>query len=364
MTRRIYPSNADTWLYCPGSPAMEETYGRPDEDRTAADAGTLAHACAAIALKTQNQEDPPEFGKLDVELQRAVRYYVNTYVGISGISVELKRPVLAVSHELNVRIDLSYVDRGVLNVVDFKTGRWPVGAEQNMQLLCGVSALACRQGMDKVGKFRAVIEQPTSFLDHYRDEWEFDRSILGHYESQLRNSYIEAQRPEPAIVTGKQCSWCKARHICPAMRDARANAIQVAKNYQPGLQLSPESLALELDLLTAAEELIKYRKKAIEAEAEMTINSGGVIPGYGMIPGRKTREWSKPTSEIYALGEMHGIDLRDVKPYSPAQAEKAGVPRKIIDNVTESREGALRLGRLKFEATKIFSNNPLLEANK
>ena len=74
------------------------------------------------------------------------------------------------------------------------------------------------------------------------------------------------------------------------------------------------------------------------------IQGGKSVPGWSIDHTVGREEWSKPASEVFALGQLFGVDLaRPAEPITPAQARKAGVDATVISAYAKRKAGTAKL---------------------
>jgi hypothetical protein len=66
--------------------------------------------------------------------------------------------------------------------------------------------------------------------------------------------------------------------------------------------------------------------------------------------------WTKPATEVYALGDMMGVDLRVTKPCTPTQAINAGIDGTVI-NAYADRSTTRKLERVNLDKLREIFNN-------
>lgn len=216
-----------------------------------------------------------------------------------------------------------------LHVWDFKFGHGIVEAAENWQLIDYVAGLLDEKGIDGIKDQHVVVDmvviQPRAY---HRDgpvrRWRVLASDLRAYINRLANAAGVACGPNPkATPDPVACEDCTGRGHCEALQ--REGFRAAAKGQQYGaLDLSPHALGLELRTLKRAQALLDARVTGLEAQAVATLKAGQLVPFWAMesVPGRLA--WNKPVSEIFALGDMLGLDLqKEPEPITPTQAKAA-----------------------------------------
>jgi hypothetical protein len=244
---KLSPSGAHRWMACAGSLFMESKY--EDKGSAFASEGTMAHALAADCLEKENDtglyigtvlefKDGDKLVKetVSAEMAREVQKYLNEIResitdGDELLHVEQR---LAIFRDSGVPDQFGTSDTVILrpskrriDVRDLKYGRGvQVFAEENEQLmLYGLGALDEFDPLgDTYDEVLLAIHQPR--LDHM-DEWVVTVEQLREFEQQAlaagKLALSIVSLPEGGTMFlqpgPKQCTFCKAKGACPALRD-------------------------------------------------------------------------------------------------------------------------------------------------
>lgn len=349
---RLSPSKAAQWLACPGSVAMQACF--PDRGSSeSAEEGTACHWMAAeVLLGRGGSEFIGRTAPNGVVITRDMKDAAITYVAavrgavppLAELHVEEHVQIPYVHTECHGTPDCWYFNpiTMTLNLWDLKYGFTPVDERENWQLLCytkGVLAITPYND-EKITVVHTIV-QPR--ISNPVRSWTFMGSELKQYADRLRDAAALALSPNAPCHAGEQCHYCSARHACPTAQQAALWACQYIGQAVPEA-LTPEALAMELRTLRRAADAIKYRLAGIEASAIATINSGIMVPGFATDNGPGRDGWTFPAAEIFAIGDMMGVDLRaEVTPLTPVQAKKAGFSEELIAAYSRKGVGALRL---------------------
>lgn len=216
-----------------------------------------------------------------------------------------------------------------LHVWDFKFGHGIVEAFENWQLIDYTAGLLGEAHIDGYQEQQTVVDmvviQPRAY---HRDgpvrRWRVVASDLRAHFNKLAFAAEAALSANPkATPTPEGCEHCTGRHACEALQRESYAAIDKAKQYG-ALDLSPHALGLELRTLKRAQALLEARVSGLEAQADATIRKGTLVPFWSLesVPGRLA--WVKPANEVFALGDMLGINFRkQPEPLTPTQAKTA-----------------------------------------
>jgi hypothetical protein len=224
---------------------------------------------------------------------------------------------------------------------DLKYGFSIVEAVENWQLLAYAAGLFPGPPID-FNKVKVVltIVQPRAYhpLGSVRS-WQIMGSDIKPYADRLRDAAALALAPNAPTVAGTQCHYCRARHACEAAARYSMWAADYAGQSTPQ-HLTPEGMAIELRILQRAADAIRNRLTGLESAA---IAMGG-IPGWAVDQGRGNLAWTKSAQEVFALGDLMGIDVRaDQKPITPTQAIKLGLDATVVGMYADRSAGAPKL---------------------
>jgi hypothetical protein len=330
---RLSPSAAHRWLRCPGSVALEATL--PDSSSEYAEEGTKAHGVAAQVL---NGTDWLQITGVDQEMIENVgRYtdYVRTIAGDLPLVIEQR---VDFSDAIGVPDSFGTADCIILgpdyiHVIDLKYGKGVrVDAEDNDQLR--LYALGALNDYGMLGNYKTVrlsIVMPR--LDHISeweitlDELEWFRSVVVVQAEAALREFEPSIEPRDLRPGEKQCRFCKAKAICPALaqhvEDTVAgdfanldHAVATIKTMTVG-----ETLARYID----AVDLIEAWCKAVRERSYEMLAEGQEIPGYKLVAGKKgARKWADDAEVEKTLKSMRLRDdqMYDFKLISPTTAEK------------------------------------------
>lgn len=346
---RLPASKAYTWVKCPGWARM--VAGLPRTDTFEADEGTCAHKLAERVLR----EDIDPESMIGTELIKGISVtaemvrHVDSYAGyVSGHLISARAHGIEERFEFSAHtgcvVDSWVWDGSVLTVVDLKYGFGPVEAFRNHQLIIGAECVRRKLGVAPKC-YKLVIFQPR--IGNV-DVWE--PSTIAATVEELATSTEIAASPEPHTLSGGHCLYCDARHMCPAARGAALRGLDLAHQSIP-VEMTPNQVSAEYDLMLEAERAIKARRSGLEAHLEGLLRSGQQVPGWMLKPSRGNLAWSIPESEVLRIADHLGIELRKpVELITPTQAEALKFP---VEGITERPGRGYKL--TKDKASSIFS---------
>lgn len=219
--------------------------------------------------------------------------------------------------------------RKQLVVVDLKYGRGvlvPVADNPQVKYYA-LGALLHAQNL-KVESVRVCIVQPR-LPDENGDtirEQVYSIEDLIAFGVEVTQAAARTLDPAAPLVPGpKQCRWCPAAPICPALRDAAASeaAVEFAKAELVGEPRAPVPVS---ELTEALEKipLIEHWIAATRRMAYAVLQTGGEVPGWKLVQKRAVRRVKDEAAvaEWAAARGFHDDEVYDRKLRSVAQLER------------------------------------------
>lgn len=257
--------------------------------------------------------------------------------------------------------DVSYVDnRGYLCVDDLKYGWGIVEVRENWQILgYAIGEIIRRKQAFTHIAFRIMQPRP-----HHEDgcirEWIITYSQLIEYKERIENRMLELANGRKEFQTSDKCKYCKgAAEACPAFSRLFYRALEVSMDFVQD-SLDNEEIARQLDQVKRAEEVIKIKMDSLIDLGSSRIKKGQIIPGYIQTNKYSQREW-KPGVSPDAIKLMTGKDVLEKTFMSPAKAEKLGVSKELVKQLSSTRLTGVKLEKKNGSdvGNKIFGNtNP------
>ena len=233
-----------------------------------------------------------------------------------------------------------------LIVVDYKDGFIDVDVEKNLQLITyatGWIELLSNGGtnaLENTMTVELIIVQPRA---GGIKQWSTTAVALRPFINKLSHACNEALSDNPKASAGPHCKYCKARAVCSSLGNTSQNFVAVAEStpVQP-------NIAQELAFLEYAESVISARKMAIHALAMQNPPEGWTV---GIGRGRKA--WTADNAMVENMGALYGVDLMKAPlPVTPLQAITAGMPKDIIDGMSNMLPGKPKLEKINMNALK------------
>jgi hypothetical protein len=328
-------------MACPGSVGLEAAF--PDQSSSYAAEGTLAHTLASEYLDGTGQHPFKRVGEQhDVDgftftVTQSMADHVDDYCrlvidyGERGLLlVEQRVPIGHLTGEKDATgtSDAIVVDTAnrVLFVIDLKYGMGVrVDAGDNPQLM--LYALGALEQCDQLGEFEQVcmvIHQPR--LNHVSEHW-LEVAELREFAEDVRLAAIEIGDHEvPRLEPGeKQCRFCKAKAVCPALRAEVTEVVSGSATLDEFLTPDTTTGDNYLSVAMSKVELVEHWCKAVRAEVERRLLAGQQVDGYKLVEGKRgNRKWNSD-AEVEALFKSFRLrqdEMYDYSLISPTKAEK------------------------------------------
>ena len=319
---RLNASSSHRWMMCPPSVKLSEQF--EDKPSPYAEEGTFLHELCELKLHRYLGDMAADLIEQQYAEHRDNDFYsdeaesvTDEYVAFCIETIEAVRsscpdPLIMVEHRLDYSEyvpegfgtgDLVIVADGVIEVIDFKSGRGVrVDAERNSQLmLYGLGALLEFDPLYDIRTVRMTIVQPrlsnTSTYEVTAGE------LVCWAENEVYPKALLAYEGKGEFCAGEWCRFCKARYTC---RKRSEYHMRLAERdfRQPDL-LSEEEIA---DILPVAESLNSWVQDLL-AYATQEAVAGKRWPGYKLVAGRSIRRYTSEAEVIKAATEAGYTDI-------------------------------------------------------
>ena len=212
------PSSAERWFACPGSIKLSEGIEREPVGRPAL-VGTFIHNMAEMLMKGHLEGVTLEdywLGKsetvenveiyADQDIEKKSNELIATPLIEEQVSIE------DINAECWGTSDAILFNKDVIEVVDLKTGKWPVSPQNNLQMSIYALGALARYGHEDM-KVIMTIVQPRA-KDKVRS-WETTAEYLVDWGfSDLKNALDACEAEKPNYAFGEQCRFCPAKRVC------------------------------------------------------------------------------------------------------------------------------------------------------
>ena len=375
MSAKLPPSSAEQWCGCSGWVQMHEALPPiPDEDKddSARLEGIAVHKLAAtliwcemspgttIPTREEVVGRDPGLGMIatDDMYDAAIMYCIDVLA--KSKAPEVEKPIAARcihSSECSGICD-AYVwnpKKKTLYIWEYKNGRTPVNAFENKQCIIYAGGLLDKFGIDGMVDTETTVEirvvQPHAYPPI--KVWRVNAGDLRTHINYISRMAQENLNEHARCTSGPWCCTCTASYGCPTALRSALNLYEITEVPAP-VQLSNAALGVQLSIVQRLKKRIEALETGFAAQAKAVIRSGGLVPGYrlGRSEGRIT--WARPVEEVFALGDMMGVDIRKHEAKTPKQVIKLGIDEKVIAAYSEKSQGSMKL-KQELNARQIFS---------
>ena len=275
---RLSASRTDRFMQCPGSYRLESLMPYEPAGEAAA-IGTAIHELSEIILS--GKEVPAGTDPDHVAMAQGYADFVNTLVENPRkklIEVNLDEGLKSLHPALGGTADAVLVDGNHLHVIDLKTGRVAVDANENKQLL--TYALGAMRQLKAPSTIECTMHIYQPRVGH--SKWTVSGQDLVDHGAKLKSAAeLALTSNAPTSPSVDACRYCKAKTICPSMRE---KVQEVARSdFKPDTTVTPEMLD------NAA--LVAAWADAVQSAAKDQLANGKSIQGWTMRLGRKTKFW-------------------------------------------------------------------------
>jgi hypothetical protein len=363
------------WVHCAAQPTLAALNPQGVGDSEAARWGTaLAEICGgALRERVSFDAYTASMGLIDAsngvaiddEMREAGATYVDSVlatVGSAPLHVEELLTSSAVYEGQRMIIDAWCLQPGILHVWELKGGHRFVDEFENWQLINYVAAALESLHVDGLHDqhLRVVMHvvQPRAFHRRGVDrEWSVMASDLRAYINQLRNAADAAQQPKPLATPGDWCGDCNGRVYCEANARRAYDAAERSYDGTP-LDITPQSIGVELRFLARAQKALDARVSGLEEQLKAQIRSGANVPFYALEPSTGRTIWTVDTGTLEALAGLYGVELFNApKPITPKQAIKAGLDADMVKGMSNTPPGETKIVPVDDKnARRVFGN--------
>ena len=286
---RLSASRAERFMTCPGSVRLENQMPYEPAGEAAA-IGTHIHELSEKLLRGE-ELDSPDLDPEHVAMANEYAAFVNALVEKPRkklIEVNVDAGLKSLHQSLGGTADAVLVDGNHLHVIDLKTGRVLVEAENNKQLL--TYALGVMRQFNAPSDITCTMHIFQPRAGH--SKWTVSGADLIAHGHDLKAAAELALSPNaPTNPSPDACKYCRAKPVCPSMRQkVQDNA---RKEFAPDTSVTPEMIELAKLAESWAEAVLNAAKKQLE--------DGATITGWNLKPGRKTRFWKSEALAAAAL---------------------------------------------------------------
>jgi hypothetical protein len=321
---RLSASRTDRFMQCPGSYRLESLMPYEPAGEAAA-IGTAIHELSEIILR--GGEIPTGTDPDHLSMAQGYANFVNTLVENPRkklIEVNLDEGLQSLHPALGGTADAILVDGDHLHVIDLKTGRVAVDANENKQLL--TYALGAMRQLKAPSSITCTMHIFQPRVGH--SKWTVTgQELVEHGERLKAAAELALTGDAPTNPSPDACRYCKAKTICPSMRQ---KVQEVARSdFKPDTTVTPEMLD------NAA--LVAAWADAVQSAAKDQLTNGQAITGWTMRAGRKTKFWKDEALVMEAFKD--NLKVWELK--SPSAVLKLGV--EVSEDLVGEKQAASSL---------------------
>ena len=250
-----------------------------------------------------------------------------------------------------------------LYIWDYKYGHRVVEVEWNSQLIeyfSGILDVLEQHHGDRASDLTMTvvftIVQPRAY---HRNgtirRWRVPASDLRGEVNKLSAVEHAALSDNPTTCAGPECLDCSARNNCETLQQATTAVVKFTGVPSP-INLTADQLAVELQIVSDAYDILEARLKGLRAQAEGIIQSGNTVRGWACEQGYGRDAWSVPADQLFIMGDLSGINLRkDAPPVTPKQAIALGMDEQTVKSLSYRPRTSVKLVQSSTTlASKIF----------
>ena len=373
----ISPSGATRWANCAGS--VRFTMNEKQTTNSAAQRGTDIHQMgegilngveyveAQSVIRDNSSGDDVSsmfYANRDMleEATAYAKYVKDLMIGPhSELFVESNVMILP-DYDLSGHVDACVIDGTTLHVIDLKTGRGEVSAENNMQMqLYAIGLYEEHEMFYDIENIHLHIVQDNAMI-HNTNDWELSLDDLMDFREWIsERARLALQEDSVCTPSPSACQWCSHQAKCKALLDKTTEVItgefdslddmadtDIATDF-------PETVSVEdmLNLL-GHQKMITNLFKAYEQRLLDTMMAGEKVDGYKLVLGTKNKKWKNETEAFAKLKSWMPIaEFEDYAPRklcTPTQAAKmikgVGISARkanIFDQMWERPEGDVKI---------------------
>jgi hypothetical protein len=295
----------------------------------AAAIGTAIHELSELILS--GKEVPAGTDPDHVAMAQGYADFVNTLVENPRkklIEVNLDEGLKSLHPALGGTADAVLVDGNHLHVIDLKTGRVAVDANDNKQLL--TYALGAMRQLKAPNTIECTMHIFQPRVGH--SKWTVSGNYLELHGKRLKEAAeLALSGDAPTHPSPDACRYCKAKTICPSMREKVQETAR--SDFKPDTTVTPEMLE------NAA--LVAAWADAVQSAAKAQITEGKAIQGWAMRAGRKTKFWKDEALVMEAFKDTpNAWELK-----SPSAVLKLGV--EVSEDLVGEKSAAPSLVKAK-----------------
>ncbi len=305
----LAPSSSSRWSQCAGS--VRHTLNAPNTTNPMATRGSDIHQLGEMMLKGElvpkgvsivrdGDRDGMFWANQDlIEEARNYADFVKAKMSSSHseLFVESKVDIFP-EFDLSGHVDACVITENKMYVIDLKTGRMAVSAENNSQMLLYALGLFEEHEMFyDIESIELCIVQDNAMISN-TNSWECSIEELLDFKDWIKGKAYDAlQEDSECTPSEKACQWCAHSGECKALFDYTNDIITGEfEDIDAVADTDTEALA-DVVSLEAVTNLLKHKKmienlfKAYEQRLTDKLIAGEEVDGYKLVLSTKRKKW-------------------------------------------------------------------------
>lgn len=359
----ISPSGATRWSQCAGSVRL--TMNEENKSNAMAQRGTDIHQLGEEMLQGNNFEvgvsvarelhgdDKPTMFYANKDMIEEARAYCDY---VRALATEPNSEVLAEAkvsiideYDVSGHIDATVINGTTLHIIDLKTGRGRVSAEENLQLqLYALGTLDEHELFYDFDKVVLHIVQDNAMISNTHS-WETTVEDLEDFREWItEKARLALQEDSICTPSESACQWCSHAGNCKALMGEVTEAFEVVED---DVKTDGEIAIEDITYLMMKRKMFETAMKAYEARIEDEIRQGNEVEGFKLVKGRKNKRWVNENEAYDKLKTWLPLDeVAPRKLATPTQVAKmlkggdiSSRKSNIFDTLFETPEGEIKL---------------------
>jgi len=318
----------------------------PNTDGYAAAEGTIAHRITAEVLQKGTKLSDYLGQSIDnIYVDQEMLHYLQLYIDDCQKpgDIEKNLQLNQGGHTLTGTPDYSCFDEdtSTLKVKDLKYGYGWVEVFENWQLLTYAALL---YHPFYVSIELTIIQPRGNHPEGPVRRWEFNADLIRNYSNRIFGAMDDAAIDLPLVKTGAHCRYCRGLINCHAARAAAGYAVDYAGAAGHD-DLTPDMIALEMDITERAIKMLTQRQTALEESGLAMCKAGKILPGWEARSIMGSLAWDV---DPIVIGDAMGTDLRaPAKAITPTQAvSRKLLPASTVKSLASRTTGSVKLKRV------------------
>ena len=322
---KLSPSSSSRWLQCPAS----LTYDADDKGNEMANRGTAIHQIGEGLLNGEEFQvkqtikvdlgDSNQYFVIDDDMLLEAQNYANYCNDYNGsMSVEKRVDLTMLYPDTFGHVDCVVFDSltNHLHIIDLKTGRVPVSANENTQLMLYAYGILVEleDDFEIVDTITLHIVQDNEKC-HNTNSWTLSSGDLRRWIDDVVKPAISLVDSDNPIYkpSDSACLWCPGRTQCKALND------MIIESFDKCDTLTDDEMIKVLKL----EKVIASTIKSYRNKLEEQLLTGEVIEGVKLIESKPRKKWIDEDDALKKCSAwLTKADVTSTKIKTPLQIAK------------------------------------------